>query len=135
MKLLFFKRIFLGVLLGAAAVFLILLSAAAFLSTRDDPTKNLSLFSEISLLMGAFVCGKVSTHGLEAKAVQGAAAALVFTLAVLLPSLVLSSFGTGSLISMLLTPVSAFTGAMFNRKKSAGHTVGRRKNVIKRYAH
>jgi putative membrane protein (TIGR04086 family) len=136
MKLLFFKRIFLGVITGAATLLLMLLLSAAFLSSRDDPLRNLSIFAEISLILGAFVCGKISTLGLESRAVQGASAALAFTLAVLLPSLIASSFGAGSYISMILTPISAFTGAMIGRKKNDHRpAVAKRKNVMKRYAH
>ena len=136
MKLIFFKRIVLGVIAGALFSLFLLLLSALFLSSREDPSKQLSLFSEISLLAGAFMCGKISTWGLESKALQGALSSLAYTLAILLPSLILSNIGSGSLLNVLLTIVFAFTGAMLGRKSTQKQASGaRRKNVIRRYAH
>jgi hypothetical protein len=60
---------------------------------------------------------------------------LFFTVTLLLPSVLLSSFDSFSLLKMLLCVVLAFAGAMIGRKN--GNSIGsarRRKNVMKRYA-
>jgi hypothetical protein len=60
---------------------------------------------------------------------------LFFTVTLLLPSVLLSSFDSFSLFKMLLCVVLAFAGAMIGREN--GNSIGsarRRKNVMKRYA-
>lgn len=136
MKLIFFRKLIFGIIIGALSSLILMLISAAILSETDDPSKNITLFSRISLLTGAFICGKVASIGLEKKLFQGLLSGISFALLVLLPSLILSSLGFSSLIDMLLTLVLAFAGAMIGAKRSsAPSSSARRKNVIKRYAH
>jgi putative membrane protein (TIGR04086 family) len=135
MRLIFFKKIFFALLIGAITCGVLLLAFSAVLSRQDDPSKLLNVFSLVSLLVGAFVCGKVSTLGLEEKALQGLFSGVGFVLLVLLPSVLLSDFGASSLLKMLATVLLAFVGAMLggngtNRVRSSK----KRKSVVKRYA-
>ena len=135
MKLIFFRKLLIGALLGAATSLVLLLIFTAVLSSQDDPSKLMGAFSIVSLVAGAIVCGKAATIGLENKALQGLFAGLIFTVIILLPSVLLSSFDSLSFLKMLLCIVLAFAGAMIGRKN--GNSIGsarRRKNVMKRYA-
>ena len=135
MKLIFFRRLLIGALLGAATSFVLLLIFTAVLSSQDDPNKLMGVFSTVSLVAGAIVCGKAATIGLESKALQGLFAGLIFTVLVLLPSVLISSFDSLSLLKMLLCVVLAFAGAMVGRKTGVNKgSAKRRKNVMKRYA-
>lgn len=135
MKLIFFRKIIIGILAGTITSAVLLLVFSAILSGQDDPSLLTGVFSVVSLLAGAIVCGKISTIGLERKLIQGLAAGVAFTLAVLLPSVILSDFSGASLIKMLITVVLAVTGAMIGKKSTAkAASAKRRKNVMKRYA-
>ena len=135
MKLIFFRRLFLGVLLGLAVSAALLLVFTLVLSKQKDPNALMGVFSVVSLVAGAIVCGKAATAGLENKALQGLAAGVLFAIALLIPSALLTEFDSLTVIKMLGSVVLAFAGAILGRK--SGNSVGsarRRKNVIKRYA-
>lgn len=135
MRLIFFKKLFLALLVGAITCSVLLLVFSAILSRQDDPSKLLDVFSVASLLVGAFVCGKMSTLGLEEKALQGILSGVCFALLVLLPSVLLSDFGAGSLLKLLTTVIIAFLGAMLGGKSGGRvRSSKKRKNVVKRYA-
>lgn len=135
MRLIFFRKLIVGVLLGAAVSAAMLLIFSLVLSGQDDPSKLMTVFSLVSLAVGAFVCGKTATIGLENKMLQGVASGVMLALVILLPSVLLSSFDSFSFLKMLATVVLAFAGAMIG-KKNAGtvYSARRRKGVIKRYA-
>lgn len=135
MRLIFFRKLIVGVLLGAAVSAAMLLIFSLVLSGQDDPSKLMTAFSLVSLAVGAFVCGKTATIGLENKMLQGVASGVMLALVILLPSVLLSSFDSFSFLKMLATVVLAFAGAMIG-KKNAGtvYSARRRKGVIKRYA-
>ena len=135
MKLIFFKKIFAGLIAGAIACILMLLLFSAVLSKQKDPNELMSVFSLIPLIAGALVCGKIATLGLDSRALQGLIAGVFFTVAVLLPSVLVSDFDSMSLVKMLITLVCCFAGATVYKKgntKSASSKA--RKNVLKRYS-
>lgn len=135
MRLIFFKKLFFALLIGAITSCVLLLIFSVILSGRDDPNKLLNVFSLVSLLAGAFVCGKVSTLGLEERALQGLLSGVGFALLVLLPSVLLSDFEASSLLKMLATVLLAFVGAMLGGKgASRVRSSKKRKSVVKRYA-
>jgi putative membrane protein (TIGR04086 family) len=135
MRLIFFKKLFLALLIGAITCSVLLLVFSAILSRQADPSKLLEAFSLVSLIVGAFVCGKTSTLGLEEKALQGILSGVCFALLVLLPSVLLSDFGTGSLLKLIVTVIIAFAGAMLGGKNATNtRSTKKRKNAVKRYA-
>ena len=135
MGLISFRKIFIGVIFGALTSVTLLLVFALILSRLEDPKSLTAVFSLIAMSVGALVCGKVSTLGIERKALQGIFAGLVFIAVILLPSLILSEFEMLSLLKMLLCLVFAFTGAMVGRKGTGMVASSkRRRSVMKRYA-
>ena len=135
MRLIFFRKIFLGLIVGALTSTVLLLIFSLILSGQDDPSKLMTVFSVISLIAGAMICGKVSTLGVESKAAQGAVAGVGFALLVLLPSVILSDFSAFSILKMLMVVVMAFVGAMIGTKNTSSISSSKkRKNVVRRYA-
>ncbi len=135
MKLIFFRKIFIGIIVGAAVSLVLLLLFSAVLSGQDDPTKLMGAFSVISLLAGAFVCGKAATAGLDARVAQGLAAGMFFAVLWLLPSVLISDFDSFSVLKMLAVVIVAFAGAMLYKRNGTKSTSSRaRRNVVKRYS-
>ena len=135
MRLIFFRKIFFGMIVGALVSLVLLLIFSLILSGQDDPSKLMTAFSLISLIAGSIACGKAATLGLEAKAPQGAATGVAFALLVLLPSVILSDFSAFSILKMLLVVVLTFAGAMLGTKNARNlRSSKKRKNVVKRYA-
>ena len=135
MKLLFFKKILIGCLLGLISVTVLLFILSAILSTGEDPIANLSLFSQIPLIVGSIVAGKVSTLGLQSKLLQGLLTGMIFALILIIPSAIISSFTSLSALRIVCTVIFAIAGAFIGKKHpKLSSTNARRKAVIKRYA-
>ncbi len=135
MKLIFFRKVFIGIIAGGISSAIMLLIFTAVLSGQEDPSKLMSAFSLVSLITGAIVCGKIATIGVDNKLVQGLAAGVVFAIAVLLPSVIISDFDAFSILKMLMTVALALVGAMLGKKSAVkAASAKRRKNVMRRYA-
>jgi len=135
MKLIFFRKLALGVITGLMITGGLLLIFALILSKQDDPTKSSVLLSWIALGVGALAAGKLSALGVEGKLIQALVTSAMFVLILLALTVAFSDFDSVSLLKMLVTAVLTFSGAMIGKKttKSAS-SKKRRKNVIKRYA-
>lgn len=135
MKLIFFRKIALGILSGIVISAAFLLIFALVLSKQEDPKKSFELLSFIALAVSSAAAGKVSTLGIENKLVQALVSALAFSVLVLIASLLFSELNSSSLLKMLLTALLTFTGAMIGKRNHLGVSgTKRRKAVLKRYA-
>lgn len=135
MKLIFFRKITLGILSGLILCGVLLLLFALILTKQDDPQKKLEFFSFLALALSAVTAGKLSTVGLESKLIQALATAAAFSLLMLMLSVVFSDFTPSAFLKLLITAALTFTGAMIGKKSRTGVSSGkRRKAVIKRYA-
>ncbi len=134
MKLIFFKRIIIGVLVGALATVTLLLVFSAVLCKQNDPNKLMRAFSVISLLAGAFVCGKVSAIGIDDRRLSGVFSGVCFSVVVFVLSIIFSEIGIKSLLKIVAIVILAVAGAMLGKKNKNVMSSKRRKNIIKRYA-
>lgn len=134
MKLIFFKKMIIGMLVGAVTTAVLLVVFSAVLYKQDDPSKLMNVFSTVSLLAGAFVCGKVSTLGNDNKGFGGLVSGVCFAGVVLVLTAVLSALNAQTAIKFALTALSAVAGAITGRKSKADTSSKRRKNVIRRYS-
>jgi len=135
MKLIFFRKLALGVISGLIITGALLLFFALILSKQDDPTKSSVLLSWIALGVGALVAGKLSALGVENKLIQALMTSATFVLILLALSVAFSDFNSASLLKALITALLTFSGAMIGKKTTKSVSSSkRRKNVIKRYS-
>lgn len=135
MKLIFFRKLALGVISGLIITGALLLFFALILSKQDDPTKSSVLLSWIALGVGALAAGKLSALGVENKLIQALMTSATFVLILLALSVAFSDFNSASLLKALITALLTFMGAMIGKKTTKSVSSSkRRKNVIKRYS-
>ena len=134
MKPLFFSTLkALAVFAVSAAVLLLIL---CFIALRlEDPASLIFIFSNIALLLSAFLGGRFSVNKESSRFLSGLTAGLSGMLIILLVSLINSSFDGGSFLRMALTVLLFVLGAF---SKSSGEksraSAKKRKNIAKRYA-
>ena len=134
MRSLFWRRILLGVAAAALASGLLLCIFAVISLRMNDPVKLNGVFANAALIFGAFLGGRVATVREEGRLVNGLVCGALFALAVLLPSLILSEWSSASLLRVVITVISALTGAiLFRRGRSRLSARGARKRLKKRY--
>lgn len=135
MRLIFFKRLILGLITGALVSAVSLLLFSLILSKQSDPTENAALFSYLALILGAFAAGKATTLGLDGKLPMALLSALCVTALLFIVSAAVNGMGDLSYIKMLISAVSAFTGAIVGKKSgSSAPSKKRRRALVKRYA-
>ena len=136
MKLIFFSRIFKGLLTGAIIFTALSLVAAAVLSGKEDPKSGAPIVSALITCISAFFGGVISTKGLVSRLLQG----IVFALAVaalLFCSAALSGAMTPeTALKLTIYFISALSGAMIGKSRTNSvRSAKRRRTVLKRYAH
>ena len=135
MKLIFFKRLILGLITGALVSAASLLLFSLILSKQSDPTENAALFSYLALILGSFAAGKAATLGLTERLPLALLSALCVTALLFIASAAVKGMGEISYIKMLISAVSAFTGAIVGKKSgNAAPSKKRRRALVKRYA-
>lgn len=136
MRLIFFSRIFKGLLTWAAAFVTLSLVAAAVLSGRDDPKSGVSIISALISCISAFAGGVISTKGLNAKLAQGIAFAFTVTGVLVCLSAFFGELTAQTALKLTVYFISALSGAMIGKNQTnSRRSVKRRRTVLKRYAH
>lgn len=133
MKPLFFNTLKgLAVFALSAVLLLLLLSFIAIRFT--EPSSLVPVFSNITLLLSAFLCGRFSVNDKCGRLISGLISGLAAMLIILAVSLTVSSLDGNSLVRMLLTVSAAIFGAL-STGSNAKHngSARKRKNIAKRY--
>ena len=134
MKPLFFSTLkALTVFAASAAALLLML---CFIALRlDDPASLIFVFSNIALILSAFLGGRFSVNSENARFLSGLIAGLCGTVIILLISLINSSFDGVSFLRMALTVLLFVLGALSKGNGEKPHaSAKKRKNKAKRYA-
>ncbi len=117
--------------ISAASLLLIL----CFIALRlEDPASLILVFSNVALILSAFLGGRFSVSSENGRFLSGLTAGLSGMLIILLVSLITSSFDGGSFLRMALTVLLFILGAL---SKSGGEkpraSARKRKNIARRY--
>lgn len=136
MKPLFLKNVLKGVLVSAFFWALMLLLFTFVSLKMSDPKKFLTLFAKIALLAGAFFGSKFAAKGADNRVMCGLASGLCSMLLLLLFSLILSDWGSDSMLYAFLTVVSSIIGALTSKtgEKKNVKASRKRKGIAKKYA-
>lgn len=136
MKPLFWRKVLSGVV-TAAVCSAILLCIFAFAGLADDdPAALAPLLSKVALIIGAFIGGRVASVNAENRALRGVVCGVCYMFLILVPSLILSSWGASSMLWALLTVLASVFGAVVARGNTSGGRSGikKRRNISKKYS-
>ena len=135
MKLIFFRRLILSIVIGAAVTLLVILSGALFLSFRDDPTEGERLIPFIAVALGAAVSGICFCRGEEGSFLPALILSATLTVLFFILSRILSESGSASPLKLPIIAVFSVAGAMVGSKRTASRgSARRRKAVIRHYS-
>ena len=131
------KPLFFNLLKGLAVFSLcsaILLLSLCFIAEKtSDPTQYVSVFSNATLFLSAFIGGR-ATASENSRLLSGLIFGLCATLILFLVSLITSSVDSISAVRMLLTVLLSILGALSKKSRPAlRSSAKKRKNIAKRY--
>lgn len=137
MKPLFWFKILKGVLC-ASAVTLGLICLFAFVGLKsEDPSQYLAVYANVALLLGAVVGGGVAARNADVPFISSLLCGVLLAVLLLLPSVVFSEWGAGSLLRIALTVTASLLGGLVLRGRDGGaakkRSVKRRKAMAKKY--
>lgn len=137
MKPLFWFKVISGITVAVLSA-LALLCLFAFIGLKaDDPARNLTLYANIALFLGAFLGGGVSARGADSPLITALVCGGGCAVLVLLPSVVFSQWGADSLLRLALTVAASVLGAVVLRNREGAskrrQSVKRRRAVAKKY--
>lgn len=133
MKPLFWCRVAVGVAVAVVSSFGMLCLFTLICLRMDDPSRLNAVFSRIALFVGAFLGGRITAKGSQNAALSGIVCGACYALLVLIPSVILSSWGAKSLLWALLTVVSSLIGARSFRGDRVKSGYRKRREASKRY--
>ncbi len=133
MKPLFFSILKGLVVFAASAASLLLI--LCFIALRlEDPESLTPVFSNVALILSAFLGGRFSVNAVNGRFISGLIAGTCGMLIILLVSLVTSSFDGGSFLRMALTVLLFVLGALVKSDGEKSRASARkRKNIARRY--
>ena len=141
MKPLFWFNVLKGILAAGVTVGLLLIAFAFCGARSDDPSKYISICSNIALYISMVIGGAVSARRAEQPILCALLCGVVCAVLLLIPSLILAHWGALSLLRLTLTVVvSIFGGMIFSEKEGNSSRNGRRKSekrrreIAKKYA-
>ena len=135
MRLIFFKRLILGLITGVLVSAVSLLLFSLILSKQSDPAVNAALFSYLALILGSFSAGKAATLGIDEKLLMAILSALCVTALLFIASAAIKGSFSLAYTKMLISAISAFAGAIVGKKRGSSAPSRKRRNaIVKRYA-
>ena len=137
MKPLFWFKVMKGTVCAVIVTFAMLCLFTLVGLKADDPALHVSLYANVSLFIGVFLGGIVSSRGADAPFLNALVCGVTCAILLFLPSLILSEWDADSLLRMALTVVSSVLGAVLTRGREGSsvrrQSAKRRREIAKKY--